>query len=816
MLPIDPALPEIIKSISIGNVVLQATPGSGKTTKVPAALLAAFAPGQIWVLEPRRVAARLAAEFVSQQLGETPGNTVGYQYRLENLTSDQTRIIYMTEGTCLAHMKSNPTLKGVSCIVLDEFHERHLQADLVLNATRALQKSKRPDLKILVMSATLDPKPLENFLEASASLKVETPVHPLEIEHVSSSDLASDFRKLLRTALKKALAGQGDILIFLPGKREIQRAMEDVADLRPEGVLFLAFHGDIPVAEQVQILSPIGERRRVIFSTNLAETSVTVPGVRIVIDSGLHKVSRSNSLTGLARLETKKTSLASVVQRSGRAARTAAGKAYRLFSKYDEEARLKYEIPEIHRLDLADFLLDAHFLSQGQLWEWFDAPKESALALAMQSLHDLGAINEENQLTSLGRAMAELSLPARLARVLLAAKGGESFEEVIELVVKLNDGERLSFDAMESVGLPGNHQMQRSKAVLKRWILANSYPGEKLSFTESFLRGYFDLVAKPRSFKDDSVELSLSGGGSVRAERQHHFWSKETEYVMVLDGMETSSHGRSQAQARSLLKISENDLMNSPLLETIQELLWNSEKDRFEKISQLKFLQLVLYKEKEAIGEQDFSLVAEKLTRKLFGQFEFKKFEPSLVADRLYHAAAIGDLKGDLARLITCKEVPSLQAWIEELLDENQWVLKGLHGVLSFEDLAHLSWMDQWLKSHASDTFHLKQELDRLAPTHFQLPNGRRAKINYELDKLPWIESRMQDFFGLKTTPSVLRGQLPLVLHLLAPNNRAVQITQDLKGFWKTHYPAIRKELMRKYPRHKWPEDPEAQYNETL
>jgi ATP-dependent helicase HrpB len=424
-LPIDPLLPEIVSGLrTCGSLVVEAPPGAGKTTRVPPALLDGGVDGEIVVLQPRRLPARLAAARVASELGQEPGKTVGYSVRFEDVGGPATRIRFMTEGILLRRLLSDPELGGTTVVVLDEFHERHLATDLLLALLARLRRTSRPDLRLVVMSATLDAAPVCDFLECP-SVRSEGRAFPVTIEHADGPDdrpLADKVASAVRRLLQEGCAG--DLLVFLPGAGEIRRTAELLEPLaQAKNLLVLPLHGDLSPAEQRRAVSP-AERQKVILSTNVAETSVTIEGVVAVIDSGLARIASFSPWSGLPRLAVGKISQAAAIQRAGRAGRTAPGRAVRLFPRHDFESRRPYEIPEIARLDLCEAVLTLAALgvTAPERFCWFEPPGASALDAASDLLRRLDAIDGQGGLTPTGRRMLRFPAHPRLARLLVEGR----------------------------------------------------------------------------------------------------------------------------------------------------------------------------------------------------------------------------------------------------------------------------------------------------------------------------------------------------------------------------------------------------------
>ena len=593
----DRLLPDLVRALGAPEpgtapakgsaVVLQASPGTGKTTRVPPALLDAL-PGEILVLEPRRLAAKYAALRVAEERGEAIGRSVGYQFRFENVTSRDTRLTFLTEGMLMRKMLSDPRLAGVSAVVLDEFHERHLHGDVALGALRRLQlEGLRPDLKLVVMSATLETEALSRYLGDCPVLKVESPLHPVAIEHLPSP-AAVPLERLVREAVARTLSSaeadsKGDILVFLPGMSEIRRAenaLGELAAVREGRLKVLPLHGEIAREEQDLALRPIPGKRKVILSTNVAETSLTIEGVTVVIDSGLHRQAAHSWWSGVPSLKTRPITRASAIQRAGRAGRTAPGRCIRLYTLHDFNGRAAFETPEIRRADIASTVLEVKTLggaagrndgSDPAEFPWFEAPAAAALEAAQTLLHRLGFTESPAgaaALTEPGRRAARIPAHPRIARLLVEAEKLGVLEPAASLAALISEGELEGLDALEQAR---RAEAQASSGPLKRArtqllsAIGRSAGGnaEAASKTEdaesrlarSVLAAFPDRIARKRPIpahstrgRSTDVELILSSGGSARAEECPTLASHEM--FVALDIQETQAHGQARSQLR--------------------------------------------------------------------------------------------------------------------------------------------------------------------------------------------------------------------------------------------------------------------------
>ncbi|MFZ5470336.1 MAG: ATP-dependent helicase HrpB [Myxococcota bacterium] len=835
-LPIDPLLPEIVSTLKRSDaLVLQAAPGAGKTTRVPRALLeAGVAEGkEIVVLQPRRLATRLAAAWVAEELSERLGETVGYQVRFEDLSGPKTRLRFVTEGVLTRRLLSDPRLADVGVVVLDEFHERHLAGDLALAMLSSLRASSRPDLKLVVMSATLDAAPLAAYLGGCPVLRSEGRRFDVALEHLAGPDERPLEQQVL-AALKRLVSSgaDGDVLVFLPGAQEIRRAKEACQDFAGrQGFEVHALHGDLPNAEQDRAVRP-GKKRKVILSTNVAETSVTIEGVAAVIDSGLSRVASHSPWSGLPMLKVAKVSRASATQRAGRAGRTREGRCLRLYTKADFDQRPEHEAPEIRRLDLTESLLALRASGVEDLarFPFFEAPPASALEAADALLRRLGAVDLEGHITAIGKKLLRFPVHPRQARLIVEAENRGVAAEGVTVAAML--GERdireeararfgdtgpnrhslsgpsdlwemlerfeqaraadFSSSRVRALGLETGavQAVERVRRQLSRTVdRSTPRPSTAAKLEEavmlSVLGGYPDRVARRR--KEKSSELILFGGGSASLSETSVV--REPGLLVAVDAEERPRgvvvRIASEVQPEWLLELFPKEISE------LDELQWNDKTERVERVTRLSYGNLVLEESRQMAPPSEATsklLAAAALAAGAERFADVEVLETWLIRVELL-AQAFPEASFPTAR------DSLLGAALEELCA----------GARSFEELKGASLL------HALQASLSPKQAQLLAahtPERVTLGGGRQVKVHYERGKPPWIESRLQDFFGLAKGPSVGGGRVALVLHLLAPNMRAVQVTTDLAGFWERHYPTIRKELMRKYPRHAWPEDP--------
>jgi len=782
-LPIDAALPAVLEALRKGPaVVLQAPPGAGKTTRVPPGLLD-LVEGEVVVLEPRRLAARTAARRVADELAD-PG-VVGWQVRFEQSGTPRTRLWYLTEGILARRLLADPELRGVGAVVLDEFHERHLPGDLAL----ALARRLLPRIRLVVMSATLDVAPLAAHLAAPV-VQSEGRRFPVEIEHLDKPDERRLDEQVAAAVRRLTAPGTaGDLLVFLPGAAEIRRAGEACADLaRHRDLRIVPLHGDLSPADQDLALAP-ARQRKLILSTNVAETSVTVPGVTAVIDSGLARIAGHSPWSGLPSLTVAKISRASATQRAGRAGRLGPGRALRLYTRHDFDSRPDHHPPEIERLDLAGTVLDLRAAGlDPEALPWLDPPPPAALQLASALLLRIGALDETGQATELGRACARLPLHPRLSRLIVEACRHGHGGDGCTAAALLNEGEASReaaaptgpsdvLDLIDGFDPRRSPRTARARSQLLRLAPAD---GPRLRSRDeailiSVLAGFPDRVAKRRG-----AEVLLAAGGAAQLSPRSAV--READLLVAVDAEERRQGGRTRVIVRVASAIEPEWLLDlhAGSLREETELVWDSGRERVEVTSRLLYDRLVLEESRRLPGPAESAAATRML---------------------LDHAQGVPDPE-ELARVrariaLVSERCP--EQGIEPLDAERvrARLEEAAQGMTSLRELAGADVLSRLIP----------RQLDQLAPDHVVLPGGRRVRVEYAEAQPPAIRSRLQDFFGMARGPSICAGRVPLTLHLLAPNGRAQQITQDLAGFWEREYPAVRRELMRRYPKHAWPEN---------
>ena len=852
ILPIDAHISQIVSTLyTSGALTLTAPPGSGKTTRIPRALFdAGFSEnGEILVLEPRRLAARLAAARVAEEMGEEPGGVTGYTIRFENVSGPKTRIRFLTEAILTRRFAGDPALSGVSVVILDEFHERHIETDIGLALVKRAMKDN-PRLKLLVMSATLDAEPVAAYLGGASIISLSESAHELTFEYEEKPDNRPLHEKVKSGVLKLFRSGiHGDILVFLPGAAEIRRTAEALGtSAAGAGFTVSLLHGNLPASEQRMALCP-AEKPKVILSTNVAETSVTIPGVAAVIDSGLARVAGYSAWSGFPTLTTAKISKSSATQRAGRAGRTRAGVVLRLYSRADYNARPQRDVPEILRSDLAEIALLLHGAGIRDLkeFEWFETPPGAALDTAEELLNRLGATNADGHLTETGKRMLALPAHPRLSRLMLegeklnvanesrlmaaliaerdirlssrvrigkdrdgAARQNSGLSDPLELVNCYREAEAAGFNAgrllrmnLDPAAVAAVRQTARQFEHISSGGSAAKYrkssknaavyePENEDALRLAILAAFPDRIAKRRA--PGGSELLLVKGGTARLMPSSIV--DEPMFLVAVDIEEkkeayltTQTARTANIRLASAIEIEWlAELFPEKLVDTV-ELRWNAAAGRVEEARRTLYETITL---EETVHSARPSEEAARILAE------------AVMARGIEHLPGYDTLKTFRMRLALMAETFPEDGWPRIGDDE---IPECVHYLCrkrrSFSEIDSISFVDVLMEKLTGKQ---RARLDKEAPERITLNAKRSVKINYEAGRSPWIESRLQDFFGMKETPRICSGRVHLTLHLLAPNRRAVQVTQDIAGFWERHYPVIRRELMRRYPKHAWPE----------
>ncbi len=845
-LPIDATLPEITSRLAHSqSLVLIAPPGAGKTTRVPPAILRAglLSPEHpnIVMLQPRRVAARASAQRIAEENGWELGREVGFHVRFERRLTTTTRIRVLTEGILTRQLLDDPFLPGVGAVLLDEFHERSLHTDVAIALLREVQQTVREDLRLIVMSATLDAEPVAKFLGDCSVVRSEGRAYPVEIRYRPTSagfpkhHLPQEAADAVRQTLDSP-DDSGDILVFLPGAEEIrrcQRALEALA--QQSDLLVLPLHGSLPADDQTRALRP-ARQRKVILATNIAETSLTIDGVRTVIDAGLARVASYDARRGLDRLELKRISKASATQRAGRAGRTAPGRCIRLWSEREDRFLADFELPEIRRVDLCSTVLALHSWGQTdpRRFGWYQPPTEQAVASAERLLEMLGSITSETNghITPLGRKILALPVHPRLGRLLIDAADHGLIQQGATIAALLSEKDILR---SEPVSGPRERKIQgRSDLLIRLDALARAQvarfhpslrdtgidpiaarqvaktrddllriarrfadpsatptsPGA--AFEEHLLKlplvAYPDRVCRRRGDADRAV---MVGGGGVRLAPESIV--SQAGFFVALDARqdERSQSKGALVSIASEVKVEWLEELFPQEIRRDKGVVYDPQRQRVVGRTAVYYRDVLL--REDLGGAIDPHLAAHALADAIRPQAADLFGADDAAADLLDRAALLREKMPEHPWPIfddaTLADLLAEAAQGRRTLDE----LKSAPLVPLL--MSRLPWpLDRLLEEHA--------------PQAITVPTGNRVRLNYSAGQIPILAVRLQELFGWTDTPRIANGRVPVLLHLLGPNYRPVQITDDLRSFWSTTYFQVRKDLRVRYPKHSWPEDP--------
>jgi ATP-dependent helicase HrpB len=775
LLPIDQILAPLRQSLARHNrCLLVAQPGAGKTTRVPLALLEDTAPGQRWLLlEPRRVATRLAASYMASQLGEQVGQTVGYRVRGESRVSSQTRLEVLTQGILTRMLQDDPSLPGVAGLIFDEFHERSLDADLGLALALDAQQALRDDMKLLVMSATLDTQALLQLLGEDTPL-IECPGRswPVTTFYRSASRQETEQTLQSRVVLEAMSTHQGDLLVFLPGQGEIRRLQQLLAQSLRGDVDVLPLHGQMPLAQQQAVLRREDDsRRRIILTTALAESSVTVPGVRIVIDCGRERLAVYQPRTGLTRLETRRVNKASADQRRGRAGREAAGFCYRLWP--EDTVLNAHRQAEIQQADLAGLVyeLARWGVHEPEALSWITPPPAPAWQTARQLLIDLQLLQDDSQLSALGRRCARWPSHPRLARMQQMAVefGDPALPKLAAKLVNWLEENRSDTHVDLSITLKIDREQLAA-------LLLTAYP---------------DRVACRQS----DGQFKLLSGGQARVAADNRLARTELIIVVELDGQAAA------ARVYSAVELPESVLATQypDTSEWQPKTFWHDGTQKMmveeQRLLKVGTRQLTLARRPSKLRPKD--LPESQLQQALIEALRKRGTLPWSDPDQ----QVLGRLR--LLHKVLGDPWPSVAE--QDLLDSLEtWLAPHLKGLHRLDQIARLPLAQCLLQSL---DWQCQQRIEQLTPTHIKVPSGSTIRIDYS-EAEPVLAVKLQEMFGQTETPRIVGGKVALLIHLLSPARRPVQVTRDLAGFWASSYFAVRKDLRGRYPKHPWPEDP--------
>jgi ATP-dependent helicase HrpB len=805
-LPIDSQLDSILQSLqNHRNLVLSAAPGAGKTTRLPPRLLG-LTDKKVLVLEPRRIAAVSAAARIAEEQGWKLGDQVGYQIRFDSNFLASTRLIFLTEALLNRKIMADPDLNDIGIVVLDEFHERSQHVDLALGLLKELQELSRPDLQIVVMSATLQAEPIARFLGEASQVEVPGQSHPMEVIYSKSAqrlqtghEFIETVTQMVPTAMNGLKAGE-HLLVFLPGVGEIERCADRLEPwAREKKHRLLKLHGNLSLEEQKEVLVQTPQSK-IILSTNIAESSLTIDGVRVVLDSGLQRRSSIHPKTGFPSLEIARISRSSATQRAGRAARQAPGKCFRLWSQLDELSMPVEETAEILRVDLSEALM--FLASQGvrdfRGFSWFESPAGEQIQKSQKHLQILGALTKDNEVTELGRKLLKFPLPPRLGKLLLTAEAmgiGRTGADLAALLLERDILGRRTMDSRDECDLwlrldllrSGNYRsVDRASQQLQKLISGGSKPATLEQVRKLLLMSFADQVCRRR--KTGEPRAVMIGGRGVTLEATSQV--RSSEFFIALSVME----GISSSDTRVALACG----MSKELLQSLGQTevkSWIEFDEKSEKFLQQSAQSLML----PGVGTLPLADVRSQPAKA--GEIQEK----------------LGEIAFDMREKIFEKN-ENLSAWwqryqiwlkvsgeasltdlqLQEIFSEASFGENSL-AALYEKDLIY--YFEAKVPSPMLSRFHSE------CPESLAVPSGSRIRLNYS-GANPSLEVRLQEVFGWSETPKIARGKMPLTMVLLGPNYRPVQVTQDLASFWKNGYPEVRKEMRSRYPKHSWPDDP--------
>jgi ATP-dependent helicase HrpB len=805
-LPIDAVLDELARTLTDNNAaVLVAPPGAGKTTRVPLALLdAPWLKGKkIIMLEPRRIAARASAERMAKTLGERAGETVGYRVRFGSKISRATRIEVVTEGIFSRQILDDPELNGVAAVLFDEFHERSLDADLGLALARDAQTGLREDLRILVMSATLDGARVAKLLGDAPVVASEGRAFPVETRYLGRKPDAPLERQMADAIAAALRADPGSVLAFLPGAAEIRRTQNFLGErVHDASIEIVPLFGALDASVQDRAIAPAPKGcRKVVLATSIAETSLTIEGVRIVVDCGMARVPRYEPDIGLTRLETVRASRAAVDQRRGRAGRTEPGVCYRLWDEPQTASLAAYTQPEILSADLSSLVLDlAQWgVSEPASLAFLDSPPAPALKEAKNLLGELGALDADGRITAEGKSLRALALPPRLARMIVDSHRAGAGEEAAEIAAILTErglgGDSVDLDhRLDQFRRDRAQRASSARSLAQRWAsqvaaseaVRPSTPQEGLTTGVMLAFAFPDRVARNRG----NGSFVLANGRGAAVEQTSAL--ARAPYIAVAELTGTAAQGRI--------------LLAAPITPEEIERRFAGQIESTEEISFDRGAMALRARRKRTLhaitlSEAPMALSPTAETARVFAdgmiaagldRLPWSKSAKQWRDRVMFLRKAEGDSWPDLsdAALAAQRDV-----WLVPVLYDKTSLRDVSAGDLSDALMTLLPW-------------ELRARLEREAPTHFEAPTGTQLAIDYEAEQGPTIAVRLQELFGLNSHPSLAKGAVPLVLELLSPAQRPVQVTRDLPGFWRGSYAAVRSDLRGRYPRHPWPEDP--------
>jgi len=832
--PIDEILPRIKETVLAGSsAVLQAPPGSGKTTRTPLALLEVIPPekGRILMLEPRRIAAVSAARWMAKTLGEEIGKTMGYSIRFESRVSKKTRIEVVTEGILTRRIQMDPGLEGVAMVIFDEFHERSLQADLALALCLDIRRALRKDLKILVMSATLDCGPVASLLDGAPVVSSAGEAFPVEERYLPDEQDKHLQARITATVLTVLRETSGDILVFLPGGGEIRACSESLRaalEGKAAGVSIHPLYGDLPFEEQERAILP-SAKRKIVLATNIAETSLTIEGVKVVIDSGLTRRLQHDPATGMNRLVTVAVSKAAAEQRKGRAGRLGPGVCYRLYSRHAFQGMIPFTPPEMLSADLSPLILELAVwgVKDPSELSWLSPPPKAAWESGRRLLMDLGALDPEGSATPVGRSMARLPLHPRLGRMSQRASELGCPRLGADLAALLSERDILRREASGFMAHGEGSDLGGRLDLLRQWRKEKEAPGgtdpwalravdrasqqllslmagpmagpvagdsrasgEKQGTTipRLLLRAFPDRIAKRR--EEGTGRFILCQGRGVRL---------PSTSLLMKSPFIIAAHVDAGEKVEGMVHLAEpvvEDLLREELsesIESIRRVEWDKREGRIIATLEEKLRALQLSTRPFAPKEEEVAPLLCEAVRSGSARIVFSEEARQLqgrvnLMKRTFPAENWPDLSE--TRLLSVPE---------------EWLMTWMKGIRTREQLAALDLLPP-LRARLS--WEQRRLLNENAPASIPVPSGHQVTLDYGSGDIPILAVKLQEMFGLADTPKIAGGRVKVLLHLLSPARKPVQVTQDLKGFWDSGYQQVKKELKGRYPKHPWPDDP--------
>lgn len=790
-LPVNDALPELKQALAAHSVViLSAPPGSGKTTTVPLALMHEPWLGErhIVMLEPRRIAARGAASFMAGQRGENLGDTVGYQVRHEKRLKPDTKVQLVTEGLLTRRLQSDPELSQTGLVIFDEFHERHLQTDLALALCHDCQQGLRDDLKILIMSATLDVAALKKRFPDAPVIQAEGRSYPVTI-HWGRRCEKRDIAKATATTVRIALKEQsGDLLVFLPGRAEIDRCQQELAGTLPSEIQLLKLTGNTPLEQQQAALKQQAFRR-VILSTALAESSVTVEGISTVVDCGWSRLPSFDANRGFTQLKTLRTSRASAEQRAGRAGRLGPGHCYRLWSEHEHQAIAAQQAPEILEADLSPVLLELALWGVNTFDDlcWLDRPPQGYLDQASELLQQLNALDQHGRITAHGKQLLRFGLHPRLANMLARSQhDAASAALACRLAAEINDGRSNQSDIERDISRPAQGLGKRSEQQLRRQLQLTAGEQADNDVGRCLALAFPDRIAQQQSRRGEQVSYKLSNGSQAYLPSDDVLAQQPW---LVVSEVQPGAQGN---RIRRAAAISQTTLEQQFAAQLAPQTVtyWDKQQQAVVNEQQTRLGEIVLSRKPSDVAGEVLPALCDGIRQQGLNCLPWDKSSETLLARLQWLQTQLADWPDfSNASLLT---------------DLENWLGPWLANKTRLKQLADIPLSDALLNRLGYDK---QNQLEQLAPSHLTVPTGSSIRLDYSRD-IPTLSVRVQEMFGASETPSVLNGKVAVKLELLSPGQKPIAVTQDLPSFWQGAWVEVKKEMRGRYPKHLWPDDP--------